>query len=127
MARLAGRLLMRQGGYPCDNLWGRSRDARQGACRAAGLPPFLHQPLLPPPHACLRRARPAHDLAGAAHVSAQKHDLGAPDVLLRGVEILPDPLETLSVRRTEVDDYTATHPADSHGRRPMGILNRTQG
>jgi hypothetical protein len=31
-------------------------------------------------------------------------------VLLRGVAILADPLETLSVRGPEVDDYTAAHP-----------------
>lgn len=41
---------------------------------------------------------------------AQKHDLGAPDVLLRRVAILADPLETLSVRGTQVDDYTTAHP-----------------
>jgi|GEM_PF-5857261 len=43
-------------------------------------------------------------------VGAQKHDLGALDVLLRGVAILADPLETLSVRGTQVDDYTTAHP-----------------
>ena len=111
MGRLAGRLLMRPGGYPCDNLRGQSRDARRaGLVAQQAFHPFLHEPLLPAPHACLRRARPAHDLAGADPVGAQKHDLGAPDVLLRGVAILADPLETLLVRGTQVDDYTTAHP-----------------
>jgi hypothetical protein len=81
-----------------------------GSCRAAAFHPFLHEPLLPPPHACFGRVRPAHDLAGADPVGAQKHDLAAPDVLLRGVAILADPLKTLSVRGREVDDYATAHP-----------------
>lgn len=127
MGRFTGRLLMRAGDYPCDNLWGQSRDARRaGLVAQQAFHPFLHEPLLPAPHACLRRACPAHNLAGAEPVGAQKHDLGAPGVLLRGVAILPDPFETLSVRGTQVDDYTAAHPPDSHGRSLMGIPNRTQ-
>ena len=66
--------------------------------------PFLHEPLLPAPHACLGRARPPRDLAGANPVGAQQHDLGSPDLLLRSVTILGDPFETLSVRGREVDD-----------------------
>ncbi len=50
------------------------------------------------------------DLAGADPVSAQKHDLGAPDMLLSGVAILANPLKTLSIRGCEVDDYATAHP-----------------
>ena len=111
VGRLAGRRLMRSGGYPRDNLWGQRRDTRRaGLVAQQAFHPFLHEPLLPAPDARLGRVRPPHDLAGADPVSAQKHDLGAPDVLLRGVAILADPLKTLSVRGREVDDYTTAHP-----------------
>src|SRR5690606_29203357 len=81
--------------------------------RASGNPGavhFLHEPLLPAPDARLGCGRPAHDLAGADPGDAQKHDLGTPDVLLRGVAILADPLETFAVRGREVDNYTTAHP-----------------
>ena len=111
VGRLTRRRLTRPGRYPGDQLRGQRRDARRtGLVAQQAFHPFLHEPLLPPPHACLGRARPPHDLARADPVGAQKHDLGAPDGLLRGVAILADPLETISVRGHEVDDYTTAHP-----------------
>ena len=53
--------------------------------------------------------RSAHDLAGADPGGAQKYDLGTLDVLLRGVAILANPLETFAVRGREVDSYTTAH------------------
>ena len=89
-----------------------SCEARGGVPRwtPVHIRPFLHEPLLPSPHACLGRARTPHDLAGANPIGAQQHDLRPPDVLLRRVAILGDPFETLSVRGCEVDDYTTAHP-----------------
>jgi hypothetical protein len=127
VGRLTRRRLTRPGRYPGDQLRGQRRDARRtGLVAQQAFHPFLHEPLLPPPHARFGCARPAHDLARTDPGSAQKHDLAAPDVLLRGIAILADPLETLSVRGTKVDDYTTAHPADSHGRSPLGIPNRTR-
>lgn len=113
---------MRPGDYPCNNHRGQSRDARRaGLVAHQAFHAFLYKPLLPAQHACLHRARLAHDLAGVDPVGAKKHDLGGPDVL-RGFAILPYPLDTLSVRGTLVADYTAA----SHGRSLLLIPNRTQ-
>src|ERR1700738_592663 len=47
----------------------------------------LHEAFLPAPHAGLRLSSPPHDLVGANAVRAQQNDLGAPDMLMRGVAI----------------------------------------
>ena len=111
VGRFTRRCLMRPRHNQGDGLQGQSWDARRtGFIMQQAFRPFPHEPLLPAPHACLGRARPPHDLAGANPVGAQQHDLGPPDVLLRRVAILRDPLETLSVRGREVDEYTTAHP-----------------
>lgn len=110
MGRLTRRFLTRPGGNPNEHLRGQRRDARRaGLVTQQTFNPFLHEPLLPAPHARLGRVRPAHDLAGADPIGAQKNDLGTPDVLLRGVTILADPFETFAVRGREVDDDTTAH------------------
>ena len=111
VGRLTRRSLMRPRHNQGDGLQGQSRDARgTGVIAQQAFRPFLHCPFLPAPHACLGRTRPPHDLAGANPIGAQQHNLGSPDVTLRGVTILRDPLKARSIRGRKVDDYTTAHP-----------------
>ena len=85
-----GGSVKRQRHHALGHLGPERRDAR-GPRLVAQQPvdAFLHEALLPAPHAGLRLAGPPHDLDGADAVGAQQDDLRPPDVLLRGVAV-PD-------------------------------------
>ena len=86
----------------------------------------LHEAFLPAPHTGLRLAGPAHDLIGANTVRAQQHDLGAPDLLVRGVAIPRERLQTAPIGRLESDGNSGSHAPDSHASSQMGIPSGIQ-
>jgi len=107
VGRLAGRLLMRSGGYPCDNLWGQSRDTRRaGLVALQAFHPFLHEPLLPAPDARLGRICPTHDLAGAYTVSALRF------LMIRSRRSWFADVRSMTMHCASAMNRTATRPWD---------------
>src|SRR5580704_10001268 len=90
-----------------------------------GIYALVHEPLLPAPQARLALAGSAHDLVGADPFAGQQHDARSPHMLLRAVPVRGDRFKTSTIGDIHIDGNPCTHPAGSHAREPMGILNRT--
>jgi hypothetical protein len=88
--------------------------------------PFLHEALLPAPDTGLRFAGPAHDLVGANTVHTQQDDLSPPDMLMWGVAIPHEHLQTAAIGGLESDGNSGSHAPDSHASRPLGIPSGIQ-
>jgi len=86
----------------------------------------LHEAFLPAPHAGLRLSSPPHDLVGANAVRAQQNDLGAPEMLMRGVAIPRERRQTAAVTGLESDGNSGSHAPDSHATSAEGIPPRIQ-
>ena len=87
---------------------------------------FLHKAFLPAPNTGLRLAGPAHDLIGADTVRAEQDDLGSPDMLVRGIAIPRERLQTAAIRGLESDGNSGLHAPDSHASSQLGIPSRIQ-
>ena len=87
---------------------------------------FLHEAFLPAPDTGLRFAGPAHDLIGANTVRAQQDDLSPPDMLVRGVAIPRERLQTAAIRGLESDGNSGSHAPNSHASSPLGIPSGIQ-
>ena len=87
---------------------------------------LLGEAFLPAPHAGLRLAGPAHDLVGAEPIGAEQDNLRPPHMLLCGVAISREHLQSATVGTTNVDDDTWTHRPDSHIPSPAGIPSGIQ-
>ena len=86
----------------------------------------LHEAFLPAPHTGFRLSSPPHDLMGADAVRAQQNDLGAPDMLMRGVAIPSERCQTAAITGLESDGNSGSHAPDSHATSPVGIPSRIQ-
>jgi len=86
----------------------------------------LHEAFLPAPHTGLRFAGPAHDLIGTKTVRAQQDDLSSPDMLVWGVAIPRESLQTAAISGLERDGYSGSHAPDSHASSQMGIPSGIQ-
>ena len=120
-----GRLGWRVGLGERHDAFGDVRPQRRDARRARlvaqeAVVTFLHEAFLPAPHTGLRLAGPAHDLIGANTVRAQQDDLSSPDMLVRGVAIPRQRLQTAAVSRLESDGNSGSHAPDSHASSPAG-------
>src|SRR5450756_1036003 len=102
-------------------------DAR-GACIIAqeAVVTRLHEAFLPAPHTGLRFSGPAHDLIGAKTVRAQQHDLSPPNMLVWGVAIPRESLQTAAISGLESDGYSGSHAPDSDASSQMGIPSGIQ-
>lgn len=82
---------------------GPSGAMREGRVLSRSSPskPSVAKALLPAPHAGLGLAGPPHDFERAGAVSAQQHDLGAPNVLLRAVTVFDQGNQTPMIRRRD--------------------------
>ena len=102
-------------------------DAR-GACLIVqeALVTRLHEALLPAPHTGLRFAGPAHDLIGANTVRAQQDDLSPPDMLVWGIAIPREHLQTAAIGGLQSDGNSGSHAPDSHASSPTGIPSGIQ-
>ena len=67
-----------------------------------------------------------HDLIGANTVSAQQDDLSPPDMLVWGVAIPREHLQTAAVGRLESNGNSGSHAPDSHASSPLGIPSGIQ-
>ena len=119
VGRLGGRLGL---GERHDTLSdGRSQrlDAR-GPCLVAqkAVVTFLHEAFLPAPDTGLRFAGLAHDLIGADTVRTQQDDLSSPDMLVWGVAIPRERLQTAAISGLENDGNSGAHAPDSHAATP---------
>src|ERR1035437_5353786 len=86
----------------------------------------LHEAFLPAPHTGLRFAGPAHDLIGANTVRAQQDSLSPPDMLVRGVAIPRERLQTAAIGGLESDGNSGLHAPDSHASSQLAIPPRIQ-
>ena len=86
----------------------------------------LHEALLPAPDTGLRFAGPAHDLIGANAVRAQQDNLSPPDMLVAGVAIPRERLQTAAISGLESDGNSSSHAPDSHAASPLGIPSGIQ-
>ena len=68
----------------------------------------------------------AHDLIGADTVRTQQDDLSPPDMLVRGVAVPRQRLQTAAVGRPESNGNSGSHAPDSHALRSEGIPSRIQ-
>ena len=82
---------------------------------------FLHETLLPAPDTGLRFAGPAYDLIGADTGRAQQNDLSPPNMLVWGVAIPRELLQTATISGLESDGNSGSHAPDSHASSPLGI------
>jgi len=126
-----GRLCWRVGLGERHDAFGDVRSQRpdaRGACLIVqeAVVTRLHEAFLPAPHTGFRFAGPAHDLIGANTVSAQQHDLSPPDMLVWGVAIPREHLQTAAVGRLESNGNSGSHAPDSHASRPLGIPSGIQ-
>ena len=124
--RPVGRLERRGLERPADDLG----DARRRDRRLAGrtrpvaqktIDAFLHEPLLPAPHAGLGLAGLGHDRRGAKAVAAQKHDPRPPDMLLRALGVRDNRAQSLTVAGRNREGDAAAHAEDSHATAQSGI------
>ena len=87
---------------------------------------FLHEAFLPAPDTSLRLAGPAHDLIGTNTVGAEQNDLGSPDMLVRGVAIPRERLQSATISGLESDGNSGSHAPDSHASSHLGIPSGIQ-
>src|SRR5665811_1380012 len=87
---------------------------------------FLHEAFLPAPDTGLRLTGPAHDLIGANTVRAEQDDLGSPDMLVRGVAVPRERLQTAAICGLESDGNSCSHAPDSHASSQLGIPSGIQ-
>ena len=87
---------------------------------------FLREAFLPAPDTSLRLAGPAHDLIGANTVGAEQDDLGSPDMLVRGIAIPRERLQSVAISGLESDGNSGSHAPDSHTSSPLGIPSGIQ-
>jgi hypothetical protein len=127
VGRLGGRGSLGQRHDAFGDARRQRRDAR-GACLIAqeAVVTCLHEAFLPAPHTGLRFAGPAHDLIGANTVRAQRHDLSSPDMLVRGVAVPCQRLQTAAVGRLKSNGNSGSHAPDSHAFSSRGIPSRIQ-
>ena len=85
--------------------------------------PFLHEALLPAPDTGLRFSCPAHD---SKTVRAQQDDLSSPDMLVWGVAIPREHLQTTAISGLESDGNSGSHAPDSHASSRLGIPSGIQ-
>jgi hypothetical protein len=122
VGRLAGRLALGQRDDPRGHLRSERRDARGAGLVAQQAGDTLRgEALLPAPHAGLRLARPAHDRVGAEAIGAEQHDPGPPDVLLGGVAVRDQRLQTATLGGCHTHGDSRAHRPDSHAASPNGI------
>ena len=122
MGGLVRRRLERQGDDPRDGVAIHRRLSRRpGLVAQQPMDAFLHEALLPAPHAGLGLAGLTHDGVGAEPVAGQQHDAGAPDMLLGRGSVPDDRFKPLTIRRTDGDGDSCAHDADSHTPTNMGI------
>ena len=127
VGRLGGRVGLGERHDAFDDVRSQRRDARR-ACliMQEAIVTCLHEAFLPAPHTSLRLAGPVHDLIGANTVRAQQDDLSPPDMLVRGVAIPRERLQTAAIHRLESDGNSGSHAPDSHASSPLGIPSRIQ-
>ena len=85
-----------------------------------------HETVLPAPDAGLGLAGPANDLVGAEPVRAQQNNLGPPDLLLRGIAIPRQRLQSETIRWCNSDGNTGAHAPESHAIGVNGIPSGIQ-
>jgi hypothetical protein len=85
-----------------------------------------HKAFLPAPDADLRLGGPAHDCVGPDALRAQEDDLGTPDMLVRGVAIPNNRLQTAAILGREGDGDSCAHTTDSHAPVPQRIPTGNQ-
>ena len=124
---LGGRVGLGERHDPFGDVRSERRNAR-GPCLIVqkAVVTRLHEAFLPAPHTGLRLAGPAHDLIGANIVRAQQDDLSPPDMLVRGVAIPRECLQTAAIGRLESDGNSGSHAPDSHASSQLGIPSRIQ-
>ena len=86
----------------------------------------LHEAFLPAPDTGLRFAGQAHDLIGTNTVRAQQDDLSPPDMLVWGVAIPRQHLQTAAISGLESDGNSGSHAPNSHASGPLGIPSGIQ-
>ena len=122
VGRLGGRISQRQGDDPLCHRGPERRNPRGSRLVAQqAFEAFLGEAFLPAPHAGLRLAGAPHDLVRAGPLSAEQHDLCPPSMLLSGVAIPDERLQTAAVARGQAEGNTRTHQPDSHTPSPAGI------
>src|SRR5450631_3110313 len=103
-----GRLCWRLGLGERHDTFGDVRSQRtdaRGACLIVqeAVVTRLHEAFLPAPYTGLRFAGPAHDLIGAKTVRAQQDDLSSTNMLVWGVAIPSESLQTAAISGLESD------------------------
>jgi len=127
MRRLNGRVLESQSNDPFGHILAQRRNA--GGARLVtkkAAEAFLHEALLPTPHAGFGLAGPAHDLVRADAIGGKQDDLGPPRMFLSGVAVFDERRQPLSISHRNRDGYSCAHHADTHLRPAPGIPKRTQ-
>ncbi|MBV1699853.1 MAG: hypothetical protein KGQ47_16060, partial [Hyphomicrobiales bacterium] len=83
--------------------------------------------VLPAPYTGFRLSSPPpHDFMDADPVRALQNDLGAPDMLMRGVAIPNERCQRAAITGLESDGNSGSHAPDSHATSPVGIPSRIQ-
>jgi hypothetical protein len=125
VGRLLGRIARGEGDDPVDDGLAERRHPRGARLVAQqALDTFSGEALLPAPHTGLRGARPAHDLDRADTFGGQEDDFGPPDMLLRGVAVGHDRLQSAAIGGIERDGDPRAHASESHATDPAGIPPR---
>lgn len=126
MRRLARRIGKRQRHHTISDRGAEWRNPRRPRLVAQQpVVAFCGKAFLPAPHAGLRLAGPTHDLGGADAIGGQKHDLGAPDMLLWGVAVPDQCRQAGAIDRRNGERYSCAHAPDSHVHNAKGIPQRT--
>jgi hypothetical protein len=73
-----------------------------------------------------RFASPAYDLIGTDTVRAQQDDLSPPNMLVWGVAIPREHLQTAAICGFKSDGNSGSHAQDSHASGPLGIPSGIQ-
>ena len=127
MGRLCWRLGLGERHDAFGDIRPQRREAR-GACLIVQetVVTRLHEAFLPAPDTGLRFAGPARDLIGANTLGTQQDDLSPPDMLVWGVAIPREHLQTAPIGRLESDGNSGSHAPDSHTSRTTGIPSGIQ-